>query len=126
MTADGKILKVTSIIALFAGIASIVLGFVLLMPSFVDPDACITALEGLVSIVYGVRTAIMANVPSNTAKIRTKALILMLLAAVVVGVFYFAGLDVTMYQIVMAVCICVIAVAGFAMASKIVKEQLRK
>ena len=126
MTTDGKILKITSLTALFAGIASLVMGAMLLVANNVDIDACITAVEGLLASVYGVRTAILANVPSNTSKIRNKAIILVLASIAVVAAFYFAGFDVTIYQIVLAVCICVISLAALYMASRIVKEQLRK
>jgi len=126
VTADGKILKITCITALFAGIASLVLGGVLLVANNVDIDAMITAGEGLISSVYGVRTSILANVPSNTSKIKNKALLLTLVGAAVLAAFRLAGFDVTIQQTVLAICVAVIALAGFIMASRIVKEQLRK
>ncbi|MBR3235679.1 MAG: hypothetical protein IKG11_08690 [Atopobiaceae bacterium] len=127
MTAEGKLLKLSSLAALFVGLGSLVFGLVLALGTMVDVDAWVTAGEGLVAMIYGVRTAILANVPSNTSKIKIKALALTVLAAAVVGFFVYLGArQVQMPQICLAVLVCVIAVAAFVIASRIVKEQLRK
>jgi len=126
VTGDGKILKLACIGALFAGIATLVLGVVLAVGNLMDIDAWITAFEGLCSTVFGVRCAILANVPSNTAKIRIKAIVLSVAAIAVVAALVAGGFEVTVGQLVMASIIGVIALVALMFANIIVKEQLRK
>lgn len=126
MTTSGKILKLSCLAALFAGLATLALGVMLLVGNLVDTDACLTAVEGLLSTVFGVRCSILANVPSNTNKVKGKALILALFALATGAAFVFAGLSVTTAQLAAAAVICVIACVAFLVARSIVKEQLRK
>lgn len=126
MTGEGKLLKLTCLAALFMGVASMVCGAIFVVGNLADTDAWITAGEGLLASVYGVRTSILANVPSNTSKIRGKAVILALVAAAVIAAFAVAGLDVQIVQTCLAAVVFVLAAIGFIMASRIVKEQLRK
>ena len=126
VTGDGKILKLACIGALFAGIATLVLGVVLAVGNLMDIDAWITAFEGLCSTIFGVRCAILANVPSNTAKIRTKAIVLSVASVAVVAALVAGGFEVTVGQLTMAGVIGVIALVALLFASRIVKEQLRK
>ena len=126
VTGDGKILKLACIGALFAGIATLVLGVVLAVGNLMDIDAWITAFEGLCSTIFGVRCAILANVPSNTAKIRTKAIVLSVASVAVVAALVAGGFEVTVGQLAMAGVIGVIALVALMVASRIVKEQLRK
>ena len=128
MTADGKLLKISCLAALFAGLASLAVGIFLAIGvgNMIDIDAWVTAAEGLASTVYGVRTAILANVPSNTSKIKTFALCLTVLGIAVVSFLLYSAGHVEIIQTCLAVVVCVIAVVGFVLASRIVKEQLRK
>ena len=126
VTGDRKILKLACIGALFAGIATLVLGVVLAVGNLMDIDAWITAFEGLCSTIFGVRCAILANVPSNTAKIRTKAIVLSVAAVAVVAALVAGGFEVSVGQLAMAGVIGVIALVALMFASRIVKEQLRK
>ena len=127
MTGHGKLLKISSLAAMFCGLASLVVGVVLVVRDVTDVDACMTSLEGLLSLVYGVRTAILANVPSNTDKIGKKALILLAAAVAVVAAFVAVKtLSVTPVQIALACVICAIALAAVVLARTIVAEQLRK
>ena len=126
MTSDGKLLKIFCIASLFAGIASAVLGIVLFVATMTDIDALATAFDGVLGTVFGARCAILANVPSNTAKIRGKALIFMLAAAAVVAFLVFGGQDVETMQYAAAGFLCGIAFVALVLAQRIVKEQLRK
>lgn len=126
MTANGKLLKIFCLAALFAGIASLVCGFVLVAGSLADVDAWVTAGEGIGAALTGARSAILANVPSNTSKIKTISLVATLVAVAGAAFMLFGGQDVQVAQIALAVALCVIAVAAFVIAAQIVKEQLRK
>ena len=126
MTGDGKLLKIICLATLFVGLGSLAYGIALAVHSVMDYDAWATAGEGLLSTVYGVRSAILANVPSNTAKIRTKALVLLAVGVAVAGFFAYAIAGVTMPQIALAIVIVLLALGAVAMASKIVKDQFRK
>lgn len=126
MTPKGKVLKLTCIAALFVGLGTVALGVAILVGNLIDSDACATAVEGLCSTVFGVRCSILANVPSNTDKIKTKALIFAIAALALGGVLLFVDLDVTMWQKIAAVVIAVIACTAMVVSSSIVKEQLRK
>ena len=126
MTADGKLLKISCIASLFAGIATVVLGIVLFAATMTDMDALVTACDGLLATVFGARCAILANVPSNTAKIRGKALIFLAAAAAVVAFLVFGGQDVVTLQYATAGFLCGLALVALALAQRIVKEQLRK
>ena len=126
MTGEGKTLKIFCLVALFAGLGTFVLGIVLAVGNLLDYDAWATACEGLLSTVFGVRGAILANVPSNTAKIRSKALVFLLGAAVVMGYLAYARANATIPQFALAGILCMVALVAVVLASRIVKEQLRK
>lgn len=126
MTSQGRLLKVFCLAALFVGIGSLVYGVVLAVANLADLDAWVTAGEGLISTVLGVRTAILANVPSNTALIKKKYLIAALAAIAVIAYLVYSRTDVTVAQLAVAALVCAIVVIGFVIASGIVKEQLRK
>lgn len=126
MTGDGKLLKISSLAALFVGFATMVTGAMLVIVNTVDMDAWMTIIEGLGSAVYGVRTAILANVPSNTSKIRGKALVLLLLALVVGGYLLYTRATVDTVQIVLTAIVLVIAIVALYLSTKIIKDQLRK
>jgi hypothetical protein len=126
MTSQGRLLKVFCLAALFAGIGSLVYGVALAVGNFADIDAWVTTGEGLLSSVLGVRTAILANVPSNTAKIKSKYLIAALAAIAVIAYLAYSRANVQIPQLALAAIVCVIVLAGFFIASSIVKEQLRK
>ena len=126
MTGAGKLLKITSLVGLFLGLGTIALGVFYAVANMADIDAWATALEGVLATVYGVRTAILANVPSNTDKIRRKALILAIVALAVVAFFIAGGQDVQLPQLCVAVVVALVALVAFFIAHGIVKEQLRK
>ncbi len=126
MTGDGKLLKISCLTALFVGLGTLVLGVVLALGNLADLDAWATAAEGLGSAVFGVRSAILANVPSNTSKIRGKSVALMLLAAVTLGYLVYSGAAVQVAQLCLAAVVAIVAVVAFVLASKIVRDQLRR
>ena len=127
MTGQGKLLKIFCLAALFTGLASLVYGIVLAVGNFVDIDAWMTAGEGALASVYGARTAILANVPSNTSKISKKALALSVAGIAVVACFVAVEtLSVTPIQLGLAVVVCVVGVVSALIARGIVKEQMRK
>ena len=126
MSGDGRILKISSLAALFVGLGTLVFGVVLAIGSTLDVDAWITAFDGLLASVYGVRTAILANVPSNTSSIRTKALVMAVVVAATLGYLCTQKNNTTIAQFAMIALILLIAVLAFAVASRIVKEQMRK
>ena len=126
MTGDGKLLKISSLVSLFVGAATCVIGIVLAVGNMLDMDALLTAGEGLVATVYGVRTAILANVPSNTAKFRKKALVLLVLALGVGAYFVYVRQSVTLAQFALAAIVGAIALYAVMLSTKIVKDQLRK
>ena len=125
MTQAGKMLKITSLAALFIGLGALVFGVVIAVKNVMDMDAWATTFEGLASTVYGVRTAILANVPSNTEKIRTKAVILFLCALVIGGYFLYVRQGIEIAQLCFAGAICVVAFGAIVIAHRIVREQLR-
>ncbi len=126
MTKDGKTLKITCIISLFVGLATIALGIVLAVGNMVDFDAWLTALEGVGTAAFGARSAILANVPSNTSKIRGKSLALLVLAVGVGAYLIYVGTQATIAQLGVAAVICLLAVCALLVSHRIVKEQLRK
>ena len=126
MTGDGKILKLTCLAALFVGLAGLVYGIVLAVGNLIDYDAWATAFDGLLSTVYGVRCAILANVPSNTSKIRSKSLILLLVGAAIAAYLFYAKAGVLVPQLVVAGIIVGLALIALFVSQKIVKDQLRK
>lgn len=127
MSEAGKVLKLSSLAALFVGIATLVFGIIINVGTAVlDVDAIATALEGLLAVVYGAKTAILANVPSNTEKIRNKAIILLVAAAAVIGFFVYRMYDVTIVQLILAGVIAAIGFFAIVVANGIIKEQLRK
>lgn len=127
MSEAGKVLKLSSLAALFVGIATFVFGIIINVGTAVlDVDAIATAFEGLLAAVYGAKTAILANVPSNTEKIRNKAIILLVAAAAVIGFFVYRMYDVTIVQLVLAGVIAAIGFFAIVVANGIIKEQLRK
>ena len=126
MTSQGRLLKIFCLAALFVGIGSLAYGVLLAVADLSDIDAWVTTGEGLLSTVLGVRTAILANVPSNTAKIKSKYLIAALAAIAVIAYLAYSKANVQVAQLALAAIVCVIVVAGFFIAAGIVKEQLRK
>ena len=127
MSGAGKVLKMSSLAAMFVGIATLIVGIVINVGATVlDIDALATIGEGLIAAVYGVRTAILANVPSNTQKIRNKAIILLVFAAAVIGYFVYRIYDVTVPQLVLAGVVGAIGFCAVIVANGIIKEQLRK
>lgn len=123
---EGKLLKVCCLVALFAGLGTCAFGAVLVGADLADADAWVTTGEGLLSTVFGVRTAVLANVPSNTARIRTKALALTLVAAAAIAFLVLVGQDVQVAQHVLAGLIAGIGLVTLVVAARIVREQLRK
>ena len=126
MTSEGKLLKVLCLASMFVGLAVAMLGATLVVPNLHDADAWLTAGEGAGATIFGVRSAILANVPSNTARIRMKALVLSVLAITVVAYLLFGGAQYVVTQVIAAASIALIALCSLVMASRIVKEQLRK
>ena len=126
MTPSGKLLKITSLVGMFVGLASLILGAVIAFGDVADIDAWATVFDGVLATVYGVRTAILANVPSNTSKIRTKAFILLAAGAAVAAYLILGGRDVQMAQTCLAGFIAGLALVAIIIATRIVKEQLRK
>ena len=126
MTGSAKLLKITCLAALFVGIASVVVGALSVMGNLADFDAWATVAEGVGSTIYGVRTAILANVPSNTAKIRMKAAAMFVLAVGVVVLLITRRTEVELAQLCLGVAICTLACVAVVVAHGIVKAQLRK
>ena len=125
MSSDAKLLKISSLAALFLGLASAILGVVLVVASTVDIDAWMTTFEGVLSTVYGVRTAILANVPSNTPKIRIKAVILAVVAACILGYFVYVLTQVHIAQLCLSGLVAVVAVVAICVSSVIIKKQMQ-
>ncbi len=126
MTSSGKLLKLFCIGGLFVGALSAVLGIVLLVASVADIDAWVTTLEGVGTSVLGARSAILANVPSNTERLRTTALLGALAAAAIAAFLVFGGQQVESPQHLAAGGICVVFLGMLLIAHRIVREQLSK
>ena len=126
VSGDGRILKISSLAALFVGVGTLIFGVVLAVGSMIDVDAWITAFDGLLASVYGARTAILANVPSNTPSIRKKALVMAVVVAATLGYLCTQKDNTSIAQFGMVALILLIAIVAFAVASRIVKEQMRK
>lgn len=69
MSQDSKRIKVTTIVTLLYGLASIVAGIALLVVDDQTAASVFALLSGVVSVVLGVRGALIANVPSNTQQL---------------------------------------------------------
>ena len=126
MTGDGKILKLACLASLFVGFAALIYGVVLLVGNFTDIDAWITAAEGIAATALGVHSARLANVPSNTSKIRMIALVGALCALAIAAYVLMQGPETTRGQDVISVIVVGIMLVAVLYATRIVKEQLRK
>lgn len=92
MSAEAKRVKILTLIELFLGAALVVFGIVLLVTGAKNSSPYVLCGEGVVSLVFGVRGALIANVPARIGKLVTFGIVVFLLqAACVAAIVYFTG-----------------------------------
>lgn len=92
MSAEAKRVKILTLIELFLGVALVALGIVLLVTGAKNASSYVLCGEGVVSLVFGVRGALIANVPARIGKLVGFGLVILLLQlACVAGIVYFTG-----------------------------------
>lgn len=117
MSSEVKRVKILTLIELFLGLALLVLGLVSILGGALTTSPYLVLGEGLVTVVFGVRGALIANVPARIGKLFAKALILALVQIVcVAGVVYITGTDNVSKEPLMAVAACVPIVFSLAIA----------
>ncbi len=92
MSAEAKRVKIFTLIELFLGIALVVFGIVLLVTGAKNASPYVLCGEGAISLVFGVRGALIANVPARIGKLVVFGLVIFLLqAACVAAIVYLTG-----------------------------------
>ena len=92
MSAEAKRVKILTLIELFLGLAVAVAGIVLLVMGAKTAAPFVLCGEGVVSVVFGARGALIANVPARIGKLATLGLVVLLLqVACIVGVVFLIG-----------------------------------
>ena len=92
MSAEAKRVKILTLIELILGLAVVVLGIVLIILGSKTAAPFVLCGEGVVSVVFGVRGALIANVPARIGKLVTLGLVVLLLqVACIVGVVFLIG-----------------------------------
>lgn len=85
MSPEAKRVKILTLVELALGLALIVYGVVLLVRGMASGVAYALCGEGAVSMVFGVRGALIANVPARMGKLVTLGVVILLLQLVCVA-----------------------------------------
>lgn len=113
MTPEAKNLKLTGIVALFAGLAVLIAGIVFAVMSFDAIDA-MQMCSGASGLLLGAKGARAANVPSSAGKIVVPAAGVAVASAVMAGGVAYFGLGGT--AAIQLGCIAAVAVLGVVIA----------
>ncbi|MDO4798227.1 MAG: hypothetical protein Q4A01_09455 [Coriobacteriales bacterium] len=94
MSSEAKRVKILTLIELALGLALIVYGIVLIVGGMTSGAAYALCGEGAITMVFGVRGALIANVPARMGKLVTLGIVILLLQlACVAGVVMLTGPD---------------------------------
>ncbi len=89
MSSEAKRVKILTLIALFAGIGLIAYAVISLVGDNSSTSSYVVGGEGLFTLVFGVRGALIANVPARLGKLATFAFVVFLLqVACIAGVVF--------------------------------------
>ena len=92
MSAEAKRVKILTLIELLLGLAVVILGIVLLVMGAKTAAPYVLCGEGVISLVFGVRGALIANVPARIGKLVTLGLVVLLLQiACIAGIVFLIG-----------------------------------
>lgn len=94
MSSEAKRVKILTLIELFLGLALVVAGIVLAVGGAATMAPFALCAEGVVSLVFGARGALIANVPARIGKMVSLGLVVFLLqAACIALIVYLVGPD---------------------------------
>lgn len=95
VSSESKRIKLITLFELFLGLALLVAGIVLIVMGVMPKKpAAVLAGEGIVTLLFGGRGALIANVPARISKLVTLALIVGLVQiACIAGIVFFVGTD---------------------------------
>lgn len=92
MSSEAKRVKILTLIELLLGLAIVICGIVLGIMEAATAAPYVLAGEGVVSMFFGARGALIANVPARIGKLATFGLIVLVIQLVCVGiVVYMVG-----------------------------------
>lgn len=92
MSSEAKRVKILTLIELLLGFAIVILGIVLLVMGAKTMAPAILCGEGVITLIFGVRGALIANVPARIGKLVTFGLIVFLLqVACIAGIVFLIG-----------------------------------
>ena len=92
MSSEAKRVKILTLIELFLGVALVAYGIVLLVTGAKNASPYVLCGEGAISLVFGVRGALIANVPARIGKLVAFGIVVLLLQlACVAAIVYFTG-----------------------------------
>ncbi len=115
-----KELKISCIACLFVGLAVLIVGIVAGVKDGYDLDAISTIFCGLGATPAGVQAARLANVPSNSTKVRAMAIVV-LIASAIFAVVAFKGGDPSVAQLVALGVMILVALIMLVFAHRQVK-----
>ncbi len=110
MDKNSKTLKSLCLASLVIGVLCLIAGAVLAFMNMSDPTHWLASASGLVLAVFGVRSSIMANVPSKAKDIRTLGLIIaIMLIALAVCSYMLRTTEITQIGCVLCAVSCLFA-----------------
>ncbi len=86
MSSEAKRVKILTLIELLLGLAIVICGIVLGIMGAATAAPYVLAGEGVVSMFFGARGALIANVPARIGKLATFGLIVLVIQLVCVGI----------------------------------------
>ena len=94
MSSEAKRVKILTLIELALGLALIIMGIVFVVGGAATAAPYVLCGEGVLTLLFGGRGALIANVPARIGKLVTLALVVFLLQlACVAGIAYLIGPD---------------------------------
>lgn len=92
MTSEAKRVKILTLISLFLGLVTLVLGIVLIVSGASTAVSSVVCVDGFITLVFGGRGALLANVPAKMGTLAKLAIIVFLLQVVAVaGIVFLTG-----------------------------------
>ncbi len=117
MSAEAKRVKILTLIELALGLALVVFGVVLLISHVATSAPFILCGEGLLTLFFGARGALIANVPARIGKLATLALIIFVVQlACAVGVIMMVGPENVSNEVGPVACACAPALVTLIIA----------